>query len=45
MGRRLGPAIAPRPNAPESIGIIGAGPGGLAAADRLRRMGFQVTVY
>lgn len=29
----------------ESIGIIGAGPGGLAAADRLRRMGFQVTVY
>jgi len=29
----------------ESIGIIGAGPGGLAAADRLRRMGFKVTVY
>ncbi|WBU63442.1 NAD(P)-dependent oxidoreductase [Paracoccus aerodenitrificans] len=29
----------------ESVGIIGAGPGGLAAADRLRRMGFQVTVY
>ncbi len=29
----------------ESIGIIGAGPGGLAAADRLRRAGFQVTVY
>lgn len=29
----------------ESVGIIGAGPGGLAAADRLRRMGFKVTVY
>ncbi|MFV0474859.1 MAG: NAD(P)-dependent oxidoreductase [Pikeienuella sp.] len=29
----------------ESVGIIGAGPGGLAAADRLRRAGFQVTVY
>ena len=29
----------------QSVGIIGAGPGGLAAADRLRRMGFQVTVY
>ena len=30
---------------PESVGIIGAGPGGLAAADRLRRAGLQVTVY
>ncbi len=29
----------------ESVGIIGAGPGGLAAADRLRRAGVQVTVY
>ena len=29
----------------ESIGIIGAGPGGLAAADVLRRAGLQVTVY
>ncbi|MEM8623808.1 MAG: NAD(P)-dependent oxidoreductase [Pseudomonadota bacterium] len=28
-----------------SVGIIGAGPAGLAAADRLRRMGFQVTIY
>ncbi|MEF9600767.1 NAD(P)-dependent oxidoreductase [Paracoccus sp. PXZ] len=36
---------APAQERPESIGIIGAGPGGLAAADRLRRMGFQVTVY
>jgi len=29
----------------ESVAIIGAGPGGLAAADRLRRAGVQVTVY
>ncbi|AXC49248.1 NAD(P)-dependent oxidoreductase [Paracoccus suum] len=37
----------PRPQAErgESVGIIGAGPGGLAAADMLRRVGFQVTVY
>ncbi|NHF73109.1 NAD(P)-dependent oxidoreductase [Paracoccus xiamenensis] len=37
--------IRPDAERSESIGIIGAGPGGLAAADRLRRMGFQVTVY
>ena len=36
---------APTQERAESVGIIGAGPGGLAAADRLRRMGFQVTVY
>nr|WP_235789790.1 NAD(P)-dependent oxidoreductase [Ruegeria pomeroyi] len=29
----------------ESVGIIGAGPGGLAAADMLRQAGVQVTVY
>jgi glutamate synthase (NADPH/NADH) small chain len=29
----------------ESVGIIGAGPGGLAAEDFLRRAGVQVTVY
>ncbi len=28
-----------------SVGIIGAGPGGLAAAEELRRRGYQVTVY
>lgn len=37
--------IRPEVERPESVGIIGAGPGGLAAADRLRRMGFQVTIY
>ena len=29
----------------ESVGIIGAGPGGLAAADVLRRAGIQVVIY
>ena len=37
--------IAPMRERTESVGIIGAGPAGLAAADRLRRKGFQVTVY
>lgn len=37
--------IAPAVERPESVGIIGAGPGGLAAADVLRRAGVQVTVY
>ncbi|WP_238365076.1 NAD(P)-dependent oxidoreductase [Mesobacterium pallidum] len=37
--------IAPAQERTESVGIIGAGPGGLAAADRLRRAGVQVTVY
>jgi glutamate synthase (NADPH) small chain len=37
--------IRPHAERPESVGIIGAGPGGLAAADMLRRQGLQVTVY
>ncbi|HBB82663.1 MAG TPA: dihydropyrimidine dehydrogenase [Sulfitobacter sp.] len=36
---------APREERQESVGIIGAGPGGLAAADMLRRAGVQVTIY
>lgn len=28
-----------------SVGVIGAGPGGLAAADQLRRKGYEVHVY
>ncbi|WP_108500608.1 NAD(P)-dependent oxidoreductase [Paracoccus indicus] len=37
--------FAPEQERAESVGIIGAGPGGLAAADMLRRQGFQVTIY
>ena len=37
--------IRPHSERTESVGIIGAGPGGLAAADMLRRQGIQVTVY
>lgn len=39
-----------KPNLPssereESIGVVGAGPAGLAAAERLRALGYQVHVY
>ena len=37
--------IQPRRERPESIGIVGAGPAGLAAAEQLRRKGYQVSVY
>ena len=37
--------IRPAVERPESVGIVGAGPGGLAAADVLRREGVRVTVY
>jgi glutamate synthase (NADPH/NADH) small chain len=37
--------VAPAQERTESVGIIGAGPGGLAAAERLRAQGIQVTVY
>lgn len=37
--------IRPMADRSESVAIIGAGPGGLAAADRLCRAGVKVTVY
>ncbi|WP_409433296.1 NAD(P)-dependent oxidoreductase [Litorimonas sp. RW-G-Af-16] len=37
--------IAPRRERAGSVGIIGAGPAGLAAAEELRLQGWQVTVY
>lgn len=37
--------IQPAAERAESVGIIGGGPGGLAAADILRRAGVQVTIY
>lgn len=38
---------APKPvyERAESVGIIGAGPAGLAAAEMLRQQGYQVTIY
>ena len=39
------PPIAPPQERPETVGIIGAGPAGLAAAEHLRLKGYQVTVY
>lgn len=35
----------PRHERSESVGIIGSGPAGLAAADQLRKQGYQVHVY
>ena len=37
--------IVPMQERAESVGIIGAGPAGLAAAEARRREGYQVTVY
>ncbi|MFB2594725.1 NAD(P)-dependent oxidoreductase [Paracoccus sp. p4-l81] len=37
--------VTPAIERAESVGIIGAGPGGLAAAEALRRAGVQVTIY
>ncbi len=37
--------IRPSAERTASIGIVGAGPGGLAAAEQLRRRGYQVHVY
>jgi glutamate synthase (NADPH/NADH) small chain len=35
----------PRFELSQSVGVIGAGPGGLAAAEQLRKRGYQVHVY
>lgn len=37
--------VKPTVERTDSVGIVGAGPGGLAAAERLRRLGYQVVVY
>ena len=37
--------IKPKKELKESIGIIGAGPAGLAAAEQLRQKGYQITIY
>ena len=37
--------IKPKKELQESVGIIGAGPAGLAAAEQLRQKGYQITIY
>ena len=37
--------VTPVDDKPQSVGIIGAGPAGLAAAEQLRAKGYQVHVY
>ena len=37
--------VRPLRELPQSVGIIGAGPAGLACAEQLRRQGYQVHVY
>jgi glutamate synthase (NADPH/NADH) small chain len=37
--------LAPRRERGESVGVVGAGPAGLAAAEALRAQGYRVTVY
>ena len=37
--------INPKKELSETVGIIGAGPAGLAAAEKLRQKGYQVTIY
>jgi glutamate synthase (NADPH/NADH) small chain len=37
--------ITPEVERAQSIGIIGSGPAGIAAADRLRTLGYKVTIY
>ena len=37
--------IRPRAERGQSVGVVGAGPAGMAAADRLRSAGYAVTLY
>ena len=37
--------VQPSVQRKETVGIIGAGPAGLAAAEELRKLGYQITIY
>ncbi|MEO1191047.1 MAG: NAD(P)-dependent oxidoreductase [Pseudomonadota bacterium] len=37
--------VTPAVERQESVGIVGAGPAGMAAAEELRRQGYKVTIY
>ncbi len=37
--------IEPTINRDQSIGVIGAGPAGLASAEELRKLGYKITIY
>jgi glutamate synthase (NADPH/NADH) small chain len=37
--------VVPEKELKASVGIIGAGPGGMAAAEELRKLGYQVEIY
>jgi glutamate synthase (NADPH/NADH) small chain len=37
--------VKPEVELAQSVGVIGAGPAGMAAAEELRKLGYQVTIY
>jgi len=37
--------VTPRLERAESVGIIGAGPAGMAVAEQLRKLGYKITIY
>jgi len=45
FARGLVTPVRPRRERAQSVGIVGAGPAGLAAAERLRRRGYRVAIY
>ena len=45
LGKRLGKTVKSKKRIKQSVGIIGAGPAGMACAEELRKSGYQVTIY
>ena len=45
MGKRLGKTYWSKKELKQSVGIIGAGPAGMACAEELRKSGYQITIY